>query len=317
MGFVAILGIVLLGLGPLTALFVVSVMPHSEQVIVFGSAAFFQLISITLRALLWAMIPPLKTSIIWAVIIGAVVQELVRAAFFAAYRRTEAGFSVPQSHRANSSVSAGIGFAAAQTCMMYLAVTLSATGPGALYLDQCTALSAFSLTALNSCAFGLMETFATVAAFRGWATVGAPCVRASRCVFFFFFFFFSCCRFFSFLGFLARLFMHWSSAPLFLFSLNFFLLTIYKWTLPPPPPFPPNLPCCSRDGTFAGLLLTGKPLVLIVFLLRALASAVSTGNTGHGGCGAVVGAEFALATVMGILAGVAAYRPVRAGSAPL
>jgi hypothetical protein len=83
------------------------------------------------------------------------------------------------------------------------------------------------------------------------------------------------------------------------------------------PSLPPNLPGCSRDGTFAGLLLTGKPLVLIVFLLRALASAVSTGNTGHGGCGAVVGAEFALATVMGILAGVAAYSPVRAGSAPL
>jgi hypothetical protein len=316
MGFVAILGLVLLGLGPLTALFVVSVMPHSEQVIVFGSAAFFQLISITVRALLWAMIPPLKTSIIWAVIIGAVVQELVRAAFFAAYRRTEAGFSVPQSHRANSSVSAGIGFAAAQTCMMYLAVTLSATGPGALYLDQCTALSAFSLTALNSCAFGLMETFATVAAFRGWATVGAPCVRASRCVFFLFFFLF----------FLLPIWFSWFSrssvyalvirTPLPFLSI-FFLLTIYKWTLPPPPPFPPNLPCCSRDGTFAGLLLTGKPLVLIVFLLRALASAVSTGNTGHGGCGAVVGAEFALATVMGILAGVAAYRPVRAGSAPL
>lgn len=141
-------GSILVGFGPLAALFFVVVAKRAQLVILALSGAFVWLVAILVTATLWQIIPPLKTSLSATVPVGVVVQEAFRLLFFYLYTRTELAVKrvTTSSHQLplndiTSSLAGGVGFSVMHALLMFGSLVGSSTGSrGAAFSASCESI---------------------------------------------------------------------------------------------------------------------------------------------------------------------------------
>ncbi|CEG36094.1 gammasecretase subunit aph [Plasmopara halstedii] len=169
-------GCILIGFGPLAALFFFVVAKRAQLVILALSAAFVWLVAILVTATLWHLIPPLKTSLSATVPVGVVVQEAFRMLFFYLYTRTEKAVKrvTTSSHQLplndiTSSLAGGVGFSAMHALLMFGSLVGSSTGSrGAAFSSSCESIPLIFSAALSTLALTALDVALMVVAFDGY-----------------------------------------------------------------------------------------------------------------------------------------------------
>lgn len=142
-----------IALVPLQALFFRVVFTKAQLMIVFISASFFWLLSLTATSIVWFVIPPLKDVPWFYVTLGVLVEEALRLVFFRLYARSESSFSVISTNAVvfpltdiTSSFSAGLGYGLTQAVLVYGSVVASSSGGGTYFTKECSEMSIFVLS---------------------------------------------------------------------------------------------------------------------------------------------------------------------------
>ncbi|KAL3656548.1 hypothetical protein V7S43_018625 [Phytophthora oleae] len=179
-------GCILVGFGPLAALFFVVVARRAQLVILALSGAFVWLVAILVTATLWQIIPPLKTSLSATVPVGVVVQEAFRLLFFHLYTRTELAVKrvTTSSHQlplndVTSSLAGGVGFSVMHALLMFGSLVGSSTGSrGAAFSASCESIPLVFSAAISTLALTALDVALMVVAFDGYRKRSALAVGA-------------------------------------------------------------------------------------------------------------------------------------------
>ncbi|XP_065072364.1 gamma-secretase subunit APH-1B-like [Rhopilema esculentum] len=152
-----------LGFGPALALFVLTVAPDAQQVIVMITSSFFWLLALFLSSLFWIAVVPLKSYLVFGVTFSVLFQELFRLAFWKILKKAEEGLiSITGSHsplrKLRFHYVSGLGFGIMSGLFAMVNVMADITGPGTvgLYGDYkdflvVTALLTNCFVLLNTC----------------------------------------------------------------------------------------------------------------------------------------------------------------------
>ncbi|TDH65362.1 hypothetical protein CCR75_002997 [Bremia lactucae] len=179
-------GCILVGFGPLAAVFFTIIAKRAQLVIISLSGAFVWLIAILVTATLWQIIPALKTSLSATVPVGVVVQEAFRVLFFYLYTRTELAVKrvTTSSHQlplndVTSSLAGGVGFSLMHALLMFGSLMGSSTGlRGAAFSNSCPAIPLVFSAALSTLALTALDVSLMVLAFDGYRKRSALIVSA-------------------------------------------------------------------------------------------------------------------------------------------
>jgi len=170
--FPLLLGCGLTAFGPSVALFYTVVSKRAQLVIVALSGAFFWLTAILLSALVWTMIPPLKSYYGVIVPVGVIIQEAMRYGLYVTYSKSEQAIQAVATPNAalplnllTSALAAGLGFGTMQGVIMYGSVLAASTGPGVLFVDACPHMPLVMLSAINCLCFIVMNVTLMLVAF--------------------------------------------------------------------------------------------------------------------------------------------------------
>lgn len=152
-----------LGFGPALALFVITVAPDAQQVIVLITSAFFWLLALFLSSALWLIVSPLKSYLVFSVIFSVLFQELFRLAFWKVLKKAEEGLisitgnTSPLKKKLRFHYVSGLGFGMMSGLFAMVNVLADITGPGTvgLYGDYPNFLV---VTALLTNCFILLHT---------------------------------------------------------------------------------------------------------------------------------------------------------------
>ena len=139
-------------------------------------SAFLWIVSISVLAILWAMLGPLQTYTLLLVLLSTVVQEASRWGSYILYMRLLRGLQaaglqpVPAAGRKPCTVAAimpaaianGLGIGVANALVLQGDVLSRALLPGTLYTEACTHLSVFSVAALSSSAMLMINVMLSV-----------------------------------------------------------------------------------------------------------------------------------------------------------
>ncbi|KAI9915840.1 hypothetical protein PsorP6_007567 [Peronosclerospora sorghi] len=169
-------GCILVGLGPLAALFFLVVAKRAQLVILALSGAFVWLVAILITATIWHIIPPLKTSLSATIPMGVVVLEAFRFLFFYLYTRTELAVKrvTTSSHQlplndVTSSLAGGVGFSVMHALLMFGSLVGSSTSSrGAAFSTSCESIPLVFSAALSTLALTVMDVALMAVAFGGY-----------------------------------------------------------------------------------------------------------------------------------------------------
>eukprot|EP00794_Sanderia_malayensis_P016805 gene16805-18501_t len=126
-----------LSFGPALALFVFTVAPDAQQVIVLITSAFFWLLALFLSSALWLIVSPLKSYLIFGVTFSVLFQELFRLAFWKILKKAEIGLiSITGNHSPLRKLRFhyGLGFGMMSGLFAMVNVLADITGPGTVGL---------------------------------------------------------------------------------------------------------------------------------------------------------------------------------------
>uniref|UniRef100_M4BYJ8 Uncharacterized protein n=1 Tax=Hyaloperonospora arabidopsidis (strain Emoy2) TaxID=559515 RepID=M4BYJ8_HYAAE len=169
-------GSILIGFGPLAALFFIVVAKRAQLVIIALSGAFLWLVAILVSATCWQLLPPLQTSLTATIVVAVVVQEAFRLLFFYLYTRTEAAVKrvTTAAHQlplndVTSALAGGVGFSLMHALLMFGSLVGSSTGArGAAFSISCESVPLVLSAAFSTLALTAMDVTLMIVAFEGY-----------------------------------------------------------------------------------------------------------------------------------------------------
>ncbi|XP_039132977.1 gamma-secretase subunit APH1-like [Dioscorea cayenensis subsp. rotundata] len=176
-------GYVLIALGPTLSLFVSVIAQKPFLILTLLSSTLFWLISLIVLSGAWRGFLPLKTSSLWAyaflLLTSVGFQEAVRVLFWKLYKKLEGmldafadRISKPRLVLADKmliSLTGGLGHGVAHAVFFSLSLLTPAFGPATFFIDKCSSMPFFLVSAIMSLGFTIIHTFCMVIAFEGYA----------------------------------------------------------------------------------------------------------------------------------------------------
>ena len=156
-------GVLFTSFSPVIVLSVTTVSTQPMYLVLAIFAAFFWSCAISVAAIVWTILVPLR-SMLWLLVLYAVVlQELARWGTYALFERLMRGLRsagltptelarTPPAQVVPAAVAAGVGAGVMQVLTMHGDVLAGSLRPGTLYTPSCDALSLFAVDALTNLA---------------------------------------------------------------------------------------------------------------------------------------------------------------------
>ncbi|CAN6580420.1 unnamed protein product [Malus baccata var. baccata] len=177
------IGYALLALGPSLSLFVSVISKKPFLVLTVLSSTLLWLISLIVLSGLWRAFLPLKSSAWWPygilIFTSVVFQEGLRVLFWKVYKKLEDTLdafadrvSKPRLYLTDKmqiALAGGLGHGVAHAVFFCLSLLTPAFGPATFFVDRCSKIPFFLLSALIALAFVTIHTFSMVIAFNGYA----------------------------------------------------------------------------------------------------------------------------------------------------
>ncbi|KAL0910006.1 hypothetical protein M5K25_020927 [Dendrobium thyrsiflorum] len=177
------LGYALIALGPALSIFVSVIAKKPFLVLTLLSSTLFWLVSLILLSGAWRAFLPIKSSALWTYVIVIVTsvsfQEGVRLVFWKLYKKLEEMLnafadrtSKPRlflTDKMQIGLAGGLGHGVAHAVFFCLSLLTPAFGGATYYVERCSHMPFFLISAIISLAFLLMHTFSMVIAFNGYA----------------------------------------------------------------------------------------------------------------------------------------------------
>ncbi|WRX21656.1 Gamma-secretase subunit Aph-1 - like 1 [Theobroma cacao] len=177
------IGYALLALGPSLSLFVSVISKKPFLILTLLSSTLVWLISLIILSGIWRAFLPLKSTTWWpfAILIFSSVafQEGLRLLFWKVYKRLEDildGFadrvSKPRLYLTDKmqiALAGGLGHGVAHAVFFCVSLLTPAFGPATYFVDRCSQIPFFLVSAIIALAFVTIHTFSMVIAFNGYA----------------------------------------------------------------------------------------------------------------------------------------------------
>ncbi|KAK1356323.1 Gamma-secretase subunit APH1-like [Heracleum sosnowskyi] len=177
------IGYVLIGLGPALALFVALISTKPFLILTLLSSTLLWLITLIVLSGLWSPFLPLETTQLWPFFIllltSIAFQEAIRILFWTAYRKLEDildtfadRVSKPRLYHTDKmqiALAGGLGHGLAHAVFFCLSLLTPAFGPATFYVEKCSRMPFFLVSAMIALAFVIIHTFSMVIAFSGFA----------------------------------------------------------------------------------------------------------------------------------------------------
>ncbi|CAB4263689.1 unnamed protein product [Prunus armeniaca] len=177
------IGYALLALGPSLSLFVSVISKKPFLVLTVLSSTLLWLTSLIVLSGIWRAFLPLKSSTWWPysilIFTSVAFQEGLRVLFWKVYKRLEDTLdafadrvSKPRLYLTDKmqiALAGGLGHGVAHAVFFCISLLTPAFGPGTFFVDRCSKIPFFLLSALIALAFVTIHTFSMVIAFNGYA----------------------------------------------------------------------------------------------------------------------------------------------------
>lgn len=177
------IGYALLALGPSLSLFVAVISKKPFLILTVLSSTLVWLISLIVLSGLWRGFLPLKTTAWWPygilILTSVAFQEGLRILFWRVYQRLEDildafadRVSKPRlflTDKMQIALAGGMGHGVAHAVFFCLSLLTPAFGPATFYVDKCSQIPFFLVSAIIALAFVTIHTFSMVIAFNGYA----------------------------------------------------------------------------------------------------------------------------------------------------
>ncbi|XP_065869380.1 gamma-secretase subunit APH1-like [Euphorbia lathyris] len=177
------IGYALLALGPSLSLFVSVISKKPFLILTVLSSALLWLMSLIVLSAIWRAFLPLKSSAWWPyallIITSVSFQEGLRVFFWKVYKRLEDildafadRVSKPRlfvTDKMLIALAGGLGHGVAHAVFFCLSLLTPAFGPATFFIDSCSQMPFFLVSAIIALAFVTIHTFSMVIAFNGYA----------------------------------------------------------------------------------------------------------------------------------------------------
>ncbi|XP_012066170.1 gamma-secretase subunit APH1-like [Jatropha curcas] len=177
------IGYALLALGPSLSLFVSVISKKPFLILTVLSSTLLWLISLIVLSGVWRVFLPLKSKTWWPyallIVTSVCFQEGLRILFWKVYRRLEDildsfadRVSKPRLFLTDKmliALAGGLGHAVAHAVFFCLSLLTPAFGPATFFIDSCSQMPFFLVSAIIALAFVTIHTFSMVIAFNGYA----------------------------------------------------------------------------------------------------------------------------------------------------
>ncbi|EEF28266.1 gamma-secretase subunit APH1-like isoform X1 [Ricinus communis] len=177
------IGYALLALGPSLSLFVSVISKKPFLILTLLSSTLLWLISLIVLSGVWRVFLPLKTKTWWPyallIVTSVCFQEGLRLLFWKIYKRLEDilddfadKLSKPRLFLTDKmliAMAGGLGHGVAHAVFFCLSLLTPAFGPATFFLDSCSQIPFFLVSAIIALAFVTIHTFSMVIAFNGYA----------------------------------------------------------------------------------------------------------------------------------------------------
>ncbi|OAY74002.1 Gamma-secretase subunit APH1-like [Ananas comosus] len=177
------LGYALIALGPALALFVAAIARKPFLILTLLSSMLFWLVSLIILSGVWRGFLPVRSSSWWPYVILIITsvgfQEGIRLVFWKLYKKMEDMLdafadrvSKPRlflTDKMQIALAGGLGHGVAHAVFFCLSLLTPAFGPATFYVDRCSRVPFFLISAIISLGFVIIHTFSMVIAFNGYA----------------------------------------------------------------------------------------------------------------------------------------------------
>lgn len=177
------IGYALIALGPALALFVALISTKPFLILTLLSSTLLWLISLIMLSGVWRPFLPLQTTQLWPYFIllltSIAFQEAIRILFWTAYRKLEDlldafadRVSKPRLYHTDKmqiALAGGLGHGLAHAVFFCLSLLTPAFGPATFYVEKCSRMPFFLVSAMIALAFVIIHTFSMVIAFSGFS----------------------------------------------------------------------------------------------------------------------------------------------------
>ncbi|XP_022875117.1 gamma-secretase subunit APH1-like [Olea europaea var. sylvestris] len=177
------IGYTLLALGPSLSLFIAVIAKKPFLILTLLSSTLVWLISLIVLSGLWRAFLPFKTGSLWPcmliILTSVAFQEALRPLFWKIYKRLEDildafadRVSRPRlfiTDKMQIALAGGMGHGVAHAVFFCLSLLTPAFGPGTYYVEKCSQMSFFLVSAVIALAFVTIHTLSMVIAFNGYA----------------------------------------------------------------------------------------------------------------------------------------------------
>ncbi|KAJ4968372.1 hypothetical protein NE237_015073 [Protea cynaroides] len=177
------IGYALLALGPSLSLFIAVIAKKPFLILTVLSSTLLFLVSLIVLSGVWRAFLPLKSTTWWPygilIITSVGLQEVLRILFWKVYKRLEDildafadRVSKPRLYLADKmqiALAGGLGHGVAHAVFFCLSLLTPAFGPATFFVDRCSNMPFFLVSALISLGFVTIHTFSMVIAFNGYA----------------------------------------------------------------------------------------------------------------------------------------------------
>ncbi|KAJ0092715.1 hypothetical protein Patl1_26313 [Pistacia atlantica] len=177
------IGYALLALGPSLSLFVSVISKKPFLILTVLSSTLLWLISLIILSAVWRAFLPLKSTTWWPyallIITSVGFQEGLRVFFWKVYKRLEDMLdayadrvSKPRlflTDKMQIALAGGLGHGVAHAVFFCLSLLTPAFGPATFFVDKCSQIPFFLVSAFIALAFVTIHTFSMVIAFNGYA----------------------------------------------------------------------------------------------------------------------------------------------------
>ncbi|KAH7851917.1 hypothetical protein Vadar_018311 [Vaccinium darrowii] len=177
------IGYVLLALGPSLSLFVAVISKKPFLILTLLSSTLVWLISLIVLSGVWRAFLPLETTAWWPygilILTSVVFQEGIRVVFWRVYKRLEDMLDAfadrvakPRlflTDKMQIALAGGLGHGLAHAVFFCISLLTPAFGPATYYVEKCSQIPFFLVSAIIALAFVTIHTFSMVIAFNGYA----------------------------------------------------------------------------------------------------------------------------------------------------
>ncbi|KAK4370687.1 hypothetical protein RND71_010162 [Anisodus tanguticus] len=176
------IGYALLALGPSLSLFVAVISKKPFLILTVLSSTLVWLMSLIVMSALWRAFLPLKTAAWWPytilILTSVGFQEGLRILFWKVYKKLEDildafadRVSKPRlfmTDKMHIALAGGLGHGVAHAVFFCLGLLTPAFGPATYYVEKCSKIPFFLVSAIIALAFATIHTFSMVIAFSGY-----------------------------------------------------------------------------------------------------------------------------------------------------